>query len=172
MNVDPVSLAIKPLDLVAVQMEAKWGAGVLPQLVSPDMAAKFRRAQDRLDEAILTNDYDTIKGRADALIRGWQAMDLEATKNGHDQDNIPVKLVTCADGVKYAFCEDRITASRWVAKHPSMASATLTFEDIANVLQAYSVAYSKPGNDKAGYFTGPQAIKGDYSPILIDEIPF
>lgn len=163
---DPISAALKPLDEVAVAAEKEWGADVLPWLVSLETRAKFRRAQERLNEAIQGGDFDTIKGRADALIRGWKSLDEEARKLGYSQDNIPVHIGISPDGVVYVFCEDKLTAKRYVAKHPEKASATLTFDQAASIFQSYSVANIKRHQLNE---IDPNATVGE---ILRDELPF
>lgn len=162
---DPVLVALSPLDVVAVAMEKKWGAGVLPQLVGSESRLKFERAKERLDEAIVSNDYDTIKARAEVLIKGWKALDEEAFQAGHDQDNIEVYSGSC-DEVVYIFTKDRLTAQRYVAKHPEHASATLTFDEVASLLCSFSIVkIHKPmvANDK---------FYGTLGEILDDELPF
>lgn len=77
-----VSEALKPLDRVAVEMEAKWGVGRLPRLVAPDIAARFGSAKDKLNAAIRSNDSEEVAKRAAILIRGWQALDQAATQAG------------------------------------------------------------------------------------------
>ncbi len=77
-----VSEAIKPLDRVAVAMEAKWGAGRLARLVPIDLAAKFGRAQDALNEAIASNKPDDVEKHAGAVMRGWIALDAAAEAAG------------------------------------------------------------------------------------------
>lgn len=74
--------ALAPLDEVARQMEAKWGVERLPGLVSTETAARFGSATEKLERAIEANDLTEIKTRAPILIRGWQALDREATEAG------------------------------------------------------------------------------------------
>jgi len=77
--------AIEPLDRVAVDMERKWGAGRLERLVSPDTAMRFGSARDKLDQAIMERDLPEIARRASVVIRGWQALDKEATSIGAER---------------------------------------------------------------------------------------
>ncbi|MDH5796958.1 MAG: hypothetical protein OEZ19_00210 [Paracoccaceae bacterium] len=76
--------AIEPLDRVAVEMEARWGAGRLPRLVTPETAARFGAAKAKLDSAIMARDVPDVCRRASVMIRGWQAMDKEARERGAD----------------------------------------------------------------------------------------
>ncbi len=99
--------AVKPLDRVAVEMEGKWGAGRLARLVSPATAARFGAAREKLDAAIRENDADAVAHRAAVVIRGWQALDAEATANGADA--LPPKTwsVKDDDGRDYTLVLDR-----------------------------------------------------------------
>lgn len=82
---EALAVALQPLDAVAVAMEGKWGGGRLPRLVSVELAAKFGRARDALNEAIRANDVAEVERKAGALIRGWQALDKAATEAGAEQ---------------------------------------------------------------------------------------
>jgi hypothetical protein len=73
---EAVAKALAPLDKVAVQMERKWGSAErLASLVSPEMAAKFGSAQDKLNLAIRMNDSEAVPAKVAVMIRGWQALD-------------------------------------------------------------------------------------------------
>ena len=71
--------ALKPLDKVAAELEAKWGIEHLQSLVSPDLAMRFERARQQLDDALETDDPELTAQKAAALIRGWRALDKAAT---------------------------------------------------------------------------------------------
>lgn len=101
-----VSEALKPLDRIAVEMEAKWGAGRLPRLVSPELAARFGSAQDKLNAAIRLNDADAVAQRAAVLIRGWKALDLAASEAGAEALPLRTVGVSC-EGRKFVICWDR-----------------------------------------------------------------
>jgi hypothetical protein len=88
---EAVSEALRPLDRVAVEMEAKWGVGRLPRLVPPEVAALFGSAKAKLDQAIYANDPAEVAKRAAVMIRGWQKLDQVAT--GLGADALPVRTV-------------------------------------------------------------------------------
>lgn len=81
----PIGDALEPLDRVAVEMEGKWGVGRLQRIVTPEMAAKFASAREKLNEAIRDNDLGAVIAKAAVMIRGWQALDKAATEAGHKQ---------------------------------------------------------------------------------------
>jgi hypothetical protein len=80
-----IMAALAPLDRLARVMETKWGAGRLTSLVDPELAARFGRAQDKLNEAIRVNDPTDIARRVGVVMRGWEALDAAAMEVGADQ---------------------------------------------------------------------------------------
>jgi len=81
---DQIAGAIKPLDALAVEMEAKWGRGRLQELVSPETSAKFEAAKAKLDVAIHDLDVPLVIQRSKSLMRGWSVMEKEAIEAGHE----------------------------------------------------------------------------------------
>ncbi len=74
--------AVAPFDRLARQMEATWGIDRLPELVSPETAAKYGSAIAKLNAALGESDPDAVAVRAGVCIRGLQAMDREARSAG------------------------------------------------------------------------------------------
>lgn len=107
--------ALKPLDKVARDMEAKWGVDRLPELVTPEMAAKFGGALGRLNAVIDAGNVEAVQTAAANLIRGWQALDAAATQAGHQPptpDAWPVRIG-----------DDARSPPAWIAKDPAAAHA-------------------------------------------------
>lgn len=75
--------AIAPFDRAATEMEKKWGIDRLPELVSPEMAAKYGMALGQMNEAAANRDPQLTAHKAAICIRGLHAMDAEATAAGH-----------------------------------------------------------------------------------------
>ena len=75
--------AIAPFDRAATQADRTWGIDRLPELVSPETAAKYGSALAKLNAAIAANDPDDCAARAAVCIRGMAAMDAEARAAGH-----------------------------------------------------------------------------------------
>lgn len=74
--------AVGPFDRMAYDMDQKWGVDMLPELVSPETAAKYGSAMAKLNAAIEAQDPAMVAARAAVCIRGMQAMDAEATEAG------------------------------------------------------------------------------------------
>lgn len=109
---------LKPLDRVAVEMEAKWGAGRLPRLVSVELAGKFGRARDALNDAIRANDPNEVERKAAALVRGWNILDQAATEAGADRMPARTWSVTHA-GQAYTVVLDRGDVDKVARMDPS-----------------------------------------------------
>lgn len=73
---------IKSLDLIAREMELRWGVERLERLVEPDIGQKFVAQRDKLNEAIDRRDEPSIKKHAEAMSRAWKALDKIATEQG------------------------------------------------------------------------------------------
>ena len=71
-----------PLDKLANEMEAKWGADRLSTLVPEPLARRFGSAKAKLDAAIEDADADLVMKRAEVMKRGWVSLDDAATKAG------------------------------------------------------------------------------------------
>jgi hypothetical protein len=74
---------IEKLDAVAVRFESKWGPDVLPSLVSPELAAKWKSQCDKLNDAIQRGDLPQVADLVSGCIRGYTALDAAAIANGH-----------------------------------------------------------------------------------------
>lgn len=164
-----VNKIIMAVDEVAYTMECKWGAGVLTQLVEKAIHDKFVKAVDRLNDAIPTNDYDTVKAAADNIIKGWRKLDELATSAGYE--NIP-NYFTVKDsfGVEYLLVQTRLDGNRLAAKMPDKANAILTQEDAANyITRQTSVVFNQSKDDRVLRLFTP---KPNLDDILEDSIPF
>jgi len=138
--------ALAPLDRLAREMELKWGCGRLPALVDPDLAARFGRAQDKLNEAIRLNDPMEIARRVGVVMRGWEALDAAAMEIGADK--LPARTigvehggrawVVVLDPVDYDKARaDHIGGGRVVALAELIEAYKIVSGRIAGVLEAF-----------------------------------
>ena len=93
---DAIDGSLKPLDALASDLESKWGRDRLIELVSPETASKFSTAKAKLDASIAYNDPQDVIRRVNVMMRGWQALEKEAIKNGH-KPFPPDVWVACVD---------------------------------------------------------------------------
>ena len=170
--VSPIDALVRKLDLVAHEMEAKYGAGVLPSICTPETAAKWVRVNDALSDAIGNGDYDTVKAKTESLARGWLKMEEEAKASGYLK-MVEAWYVTSpqAQGIEYIVVKNRIDAAIVVAQNPSKAACVYALEDIANLIDKASLRI--PAKE-AKYFKD-EAVKAKKSwseELLNDQVPF
>ena len=131
----PIQEALEPLDRIAVEMEGRWGVGRLQRLVTPEMAAKFASAKDKLDEAIRANDLEAVVSKAAVLIRGWQALDKAATEAGHKQ--YPEAVWSSKHrGTVYTICLDRADVNK-IAKEAVDPAHVVTIAELLTVWETF-----------------------------------
>jgi len=132
-----IDAVLATLDAVVIPLEGKWGAGRLPRLVDPDLAAKFGSAQAKLNSAVEAGNVEEVVKRAAVLKRGWLALDAAASPNlalerdqvwGYDHD-----------GRRYTIILDRSKAA-WAAAHAENASLVVTVAELLTVWEASKVA--------------------------------
>tara|TARA_R110000824_G_scaffold345835_1_gene532553 strand:- start:246 stop:878 length:633 start_codon:yes stop_codon:yes gene_type:complete len=129
--------AIKPLDKIASDAEMKWGCDRLPELVSPELAARFGSAKAKLDAAIIANDPQDVTHRADVLARGWAAMETEATQRGNEALVPDVWSYTTDDGFKCAIARSNADAIKAIRTMPEFEGvAVYSLEEVGRILEA------------------------------------
>lgn len=71
------------LDETAREMEMVWGTGRLVQLVDDVLRQKFFKQMASLNKAIEANSPSEVATHAEAMARGWRALDAAARGCGH-----------------------------------------------------------------------------------------
>jgi hypothetical protein len=161
--------ATGPFDRLCREMDRKWGQDRLPELVSPETAARWGQAMANLNAAINATDPEMVVARVNACLRGFAKMDAEATAAGH-QPIPPQAQEIEVDGKLCAVLWD---ASAWpVYQTIRPGVRTYTPLEVANALAAYgkTVAAIKdqwPGAEVTAVRT-PTPLEAE----LNDEIPF
>ena len=111
---------IDEVDLVARDMEARWGADRLRLMVDPELRAKFDSQRHKLDRAIWYGSLDDVRTEARRMIKAWKALDAKATEMGRERLKptvweIPLPNGTVAALVRYNEDVKDVSAdSRWV----------------------------------------------------------
>ena len=165
-NGQAISEALKPLDKVARDLETKWGCGRLPRLVTPELAARFGSAVDRLNAAILAEDAEAVAHRASVLIRGWQALDEAATQAGAPVMPEAVWSVK-ARGATYTIVRDHADVDK-VARVSDSPGTVLTVAELLTVWDDFQARRFVSEVKEA--FPGATVKRAGES--LNDEIPF
>ena len=82
---EQIKLALERLDEVATSYEKKWGVDRLQKLVDQDLAERFQEQLDLLNSALTRHAVLDVISHADALARGWAALDAAAESQGSPQ---------------------------------------------------------------------------------------
>ena len=168
---DGIHHAIKPVDEIAARMELKWGCDRLPGLVSPETAAKFGSAKAKLDAAILDNDPQAVAQRATIMVKGWKALDKEASDN-HEPFKPRIWHHTTQAGFKFAVAKGNADAIKAIRTDPRMEGvAVYSLDEIGRLLESDSMALVNSIKD-----TFPGATVKEVRPAknnsLDDPLPF
>ena len=88
MSCPPVRLSdeardvVSALDMVAHEMEMKWGVDRLSKLVNAELGSRFNQQLERLNRALAANDSPAIVKHGNGMKKAWQVLDAEAEKIG------------------------------------------------------------------------------------------
>ena len=116
---------LKSLDLLAANLEAKYGAGLLSTLCTPETAGKFMRVHESLNEAIRGGDYDTVKAKVESLKRGWLKMEQDAKDSGYLKMVEAWYVVGPESGIEYIVARQEADTAILAAQHTSSSRAGL-----------------------------------------------
>ena len=137
---DGIHHAIKPVDEIATRMELKWGCDRLPGLVSPETAAKFGSAKAKLDAAILDNDPQAVAKKAQVMVKGYKALDKEAS-NDHEPFKPRIWHYTTQAGFKFAIAKGNADAIKAIRSDQRMEGvAVYSLDEIGRLLESDSMA--------------------------------
>lgn len=163
--------ALGPFDRMAFDMDKKWGVDVLVELVSPETAARYGSAMEKLNAAIEAHDPAMVAARAAVCMRGMQAMDAEAVAAGKQPASDDVWILAF-NGKQVGLLKDGRAWQRVQAAHPDLQ--LITQNDVILALEAMEA--SALGKMKAMIEDGfPQAEVTGFKfkkEGLEDEIPF
>ena len=160
-----IMAALAPLDKLARRMEEKWGCGRLPALVDPELAARFGRAQDKLNEAIRLNDATDIARRVGVVMRGWEALDQSAMDVGADR--LPARTIGVEHGGRaWVVVLDPVDYDKARAEHVHGGRVVA----LAELLEAYKIVSGRIAGVLEA-FPGAQ-IRAPSGARLDDPLPF
>ena len=164
--------SIKPLDRVATEMELKWGCDRLPGLVSPQTAAKFGSAKAKLDAAIENNAPADVAKTAGVMMRGWAALDAEATKGGHKPLEPHIWSHTTDAGFKFAVAQGNPDALKAIITYAGLEGvAVYSLDEIGRLLESKSMELVNAAKER---FPGAtvKAVRMPPAGEMVDEVPF
>lgn len=164
--------SIKPLDRIATEMELKWGCDRLPGLVSPQMAAKFGSAKAKLDAAVESNVAPDVARTAGVMMRGWAALDAEATKGGHKPLEPHIWSHTTDAGFKFAVAQGNADGIKALKTHPDLEGvAVYSLDEIGRLLESKSMELVNAAKER---FPGAtvKAVRMPPAGDMVDELPW
>ena len=167
---DQIDGALKPLDALASEMEARWGVGRLQELVAPATAAKFQSAKHKLDLAIADGGVGEVIKRAEVLMRGWQVLEQEAIDAGNKPMPADIWIASAEEeygkpAVQYAIAKSNSDAS--LAQTDLMV---YTLPEVARIIRAFNSGLLANVDAVKDLF--PSAEVKDIRPIVEDDVPF
>jgi hypothetical protein len=160
-------MALGGLDRMAREMDRKWGVDRLPDLVSPEMAAKYGSAMGKLNAAVRESDVAHTVVRAEVCVRGLRAMDAAADAAGmpHSDPDIWEYQI---DGHTFGIIAD---GRDWPAAYAKREGITIhTMREVALALKHYGQIVV----DVKQEFNGAEvvAVRKTKEKIEYEEIPF
>ena len=169
-DMEAIYHALKPLDKIAKEMEAKWGVDRLPSLVSVDMASSFGIAKAQLDQAIDAEDVAMVKQKANAMIRGWQALDAYATTSHATIIDLAAAWCWRHPESSKAFAIVRDNAAAVVVQAQWPDTTVYTLDECCRLLDSRSLVNAVKDTFHGATVTG--IVDSPGSNELNDEIPF
>lgn len=158
-------LSLAPFDHAAREMDKRWGVDRLPELVSPESAAKWGKAMAGLNGAIDAKDPDKVKFWVEICLRGMAAMDAEAVAMGRPVSD-PMIWEHEYEGTVYGIIEDGREWPAAYAKRPGIAIHTMREVAVAlhehrnGLVSAVKLAF--PGAEVKAVRRKPSDLEDDF----------
>lgn len=164
--------AVAPFDKMVRDMDRKWGVDRLPEIVSPELAAKYGSALAKLCAAIDEGEPEMIAARAAVCIRGMTAMDTEALSLGRVPAAVDNVWIMEFNGIEVGLMKD---AREWpgiMAHHPDLE--LITENEVITALAFYrETKLGQMVNAVKEKFEGAEIIRFEVKDKeLNDDIPF
>jgi hypothetical protein len=127
---------IDELDLVAAEMERKWGVDRLRQLVSKELREKFDRQRYKVAHVTQSSgDVMDVRTECRRMITAWKALDAAAEAAGASRLDPEVWEVAGRTGAVYAIVRTTGDARRVVASKRFVHVYSL--DEIANLIDNF-----------------------------------
>ena len=169
-QLDQIHGALKPLDAAVADIELRWGYGRLETLVSPETAAKFEAARAKLDVALHEEDVALVIQRAGVMIRGWAALEKEATERGHKPAPPELWYATAPDEDGKKQMQIVIAKDNSAATLAQTDLPVYTVTEVARIVRAWRAQLDV--HAVKDVFPGAEIVKIADNQEFDDEIPF
>lgn len=169
--------AIDEADSLAWAMETKWGVGRLRLLVGKDLRERFDRQRYLFNHALWHGELEEVRTHAARMCAAWNALDRQASQEGHGPLSAEVWEVALSDGTIAAVCRSNGDAAAIQAQ--GRAVNVYTLAEIGRLLSGFptlaKIKDSFPGaavTDVRGEPDDPLLNIHDTSLALEDAIPY
>ena len=126
---------IDELDILAIELELKWGVDRLRLLVPAEMREKFDRQRYLTNQAIWHGDLQDVIREAKRMMSAWRALDRIAEAANCSGLSPDVWEVSLPDGSVAALVRSTADAHHVVSEGRHLAVYTL--DEIANLLAGF-----------------------------------
>lgn len=126
------------LQLVATEVEARWGVGRARLLVGPELREKFDRQRYLLNQAIFHGRLDDIVLHSKRMQAAWRAVDAKAKELGASPPVADVWEVALADGRVLALARTSDAMSAYVLSGQAQGREVTLWdvEEVARMVSA------------------------------------
>jgi len=126
---------VDELDLVAIDMERKWGNGRLRLLVDTVLRQKFDRQRYLINQALWHGELQDVIREARRMIAAWRALDRAAEAAGKPRLDTEVWEVAMPSGAVAAIVRDPHQAGKVAAQ--DRAVRVYTLDEIGRLIEGF-----------------------------------
>ena len=126
---------VDELDLVAIEIERRWGCGRLRLLVDVPLREKFDRQRYLLNQALWHGELQDVITQARRMIAAWRALDRAAVAAGKAELDTEVWEVAMPSGAVAAIVRDPHQAGKVAAENRQVRVYTL--EEIGRLIEGF-----------------------------------
>ncbi len=123
------------VDLIASEMEAKWGADRLRLLVGAELREKFDRQRYKFNQAIWHGTLEEVRQEGGRMVKAWQVLDRAAVEAGMAQAAPEVWEVPLRDGRVAAIVRDWRDVPKAKEQQAGRHVLVYTLDEIANLIE-------------------------------------
>lgn len=162
---------VDEMDLVAREMELKWGCDRLRLLVPKDLREKFDRQRLLTNTAIKSGELEDVRRECQRMIKAWTALDRAAEAAGADPR--PQEVWECVgptSGAVYAIVRQSSDARGLKAdgRHVNV----YTLDEIARLLDGFPAIVKAKQVFPGATVTKVRTVISDPLDAIGDPIPF
>lgn len=165
-----VSDMIRTVDERAADVNRRYGFNRLPHLVPIDLMEKFRRQKRKWEEACfectgspLPEDRDRVRRQADAMLRGFDALEAAAHEAGHFPSPCDWWEFELRDGTPVMLVRTRAEMGQVDPK--GRAAQIWSLEEISDIIEKFPMLIRAKDS-----FPGAEVIQCRTNPLVVDEL--